>query len=316
MFTPQELQDLQKITSVARLSSYSRFLGTTNAAEAYGAYMWSMAVSTAFSPLIQTLEIALRNALNDTLAQHHGNDWFEILATKEANMLRASGKLTGPSEGERLIQKAKDKILKRDKAERQRKGLGPLPVSYVPAWQSVLAELTFGFWVRFLSKSYWDVNANTKLWPNHLSSVFPGAPSSMHGVGKLHAAFNKAVDIRNRIHHQEPLWKNPGIVKSEDAIQFLSAQLEACLEKIDYLGNGQRDALRKYGVIAAIEELCTKESFDRFLGRGNGQHVVFHSAKKGLRLLQKNTKDNQCVWIISQGKRIQLVLRNGNRRFF
>lgn len=318
MFSQSELNQLQVVTSAARLSSYGKYLGTTNLAEAYGAYMWSTAVSTAFTPLIQTIEIALRNSINATLGSQnqHGPNWFETWVTAEANHLRSRNRLAGQSEGERLIAKAKAKVRQRDQAEAQRNGTGRLPVTYVPAWQSVLAELTFGFWVRFLTRWYWDVNHNTKLWPNHIAAVFPGAPTSMHAVGMLHKSFEQALDIRNRIHHQEPLWKHHTVANIDDAIAYLKGRLNLCLDNLDYIGRDQKLALQKFGVIAAIDEICTKDAFFRFTHRGQGQSLTLRAAKRGIRLIEKNTKDHHCVWVVSEGKRPQLVLRNANRRFF
>ncbi len=312
MFTASELHDLQLITSAARLSSYSRFLGTTNAAEAYGAYMWSMAISTAFSPIIHAVEIGFRNALNNELSTVYGNDWFEQWVIKDANGLRAAGKIgaTKKSTGERLIDDAIKKITSRDHPT-------GAPAGYKPSWQRVLAEMTFGFWVTFLVKRFWDINHKSKLWPNHITDVFPGAPPSMRAVGSLHNAYSEMVDIRNRIHHHEPLWKHHTVNSCPDALVFLNAQLSSTLTKLDYLGRGQRVALERYGVVAAIQELCTQSAFDRFTGRSVGHAKTYRLAKKDLGLLRKRTKDNDCIWVTSEDcGAVQLVIRNGNRRFF
>jgi hypothetical protein len=312
MFSSTELQDLQTITSAARLSSYSRFLGTTTAAEAYGAYMWSMAVSTAFSPLVHALEVGFRNALNNELSIHYGNAWFQQWITTDATDQRAKGKLgaTQKSTGEKLLDDAIKKIKKRDHPN-------GAPAGYSPSWQRVLAEMTFGFWVTFLIKRFWDVNNNSKLWPNHISGVFPGAPTSMRAVGALHKAFEEIVDLRNRIHHHEPLWKHATVHSYVDALAYLNKQLDSALAKLDYLGYGQRVAMERYGVIAAIKELCSEDAFNRFLGRSNGQHKPYRLAKKDLSLIRRKTKDTDCVWITSEtGGDVQLVMRNGNRRFF
>lgn len=318
MFSSTELQDLQIITSAARLSSYSRFLGTTTAAEAYGAYMWSMAVSTAFSPLVHALEVGFRNALNNELSAHYGNAWFQHWVATDASEQRARNRLAAnqKSTGERLLDDATKKIIKRDHPN-------GAPAGYSPPWQRVLAEMTFGFWVTFMIKRFWDINHKQKLWPNHLSGVFPGAPSSMHAVGSLHKAFEEMVDLRNRIHHHEPLWKHASVHSCTDALAYLNSQLDSALEKLDYLGRGQRTAMERYGVVAAIKELCTQVTFDRFVGRSptqrrpNTMEKPYHLAKKGFSLMRTKTKDTDCAWVTSNTTgAVQLVIRNGNRRFF
>lgn len=303
MFTTTELSALQEITSKARLSSYKRVLGTTTLAESYGAYMWNKAIASAFSPLIQALEVCLRNAMNNTIAPVYGQDWFEQWANRAAVELRKSGKLTGQSEGEKQVAKARAKIIQKSRNS-----------SF--SWQAVLAELTFGFWVEFLTSKYWDVNQRTKLWPNHLSAVFPTAPRSMHAQGALHKEYKAVVDLRNRIHHQEPLWKHACVTNADDAIIYLRQQLQACIARLSYLSPDKLSALQRYGVIAAIEERCCKESFLRFTGQSKGKHTGLRQAKKDLRLLAKSTPDQQSVWIVSESNQPRLVLRPASRRFF
>lgn len=318
MLSPQELNGLQRLVSSARLSSYSRYLGTRNAAEAYGAYMWSTAVSAAFSPVIQAVEISLRNTLHESLGSAYGADWFKQWVDQEAAHLLSKSKLrpSQQSEGQRLIMKAQAKITQRDNAERRRNGQALLPPSYQPAWQSVLAELTFGFWVRFLGRWYWDVNHSTKLWPNHLTTAFPGAPSRMRAVGALHQAYEQAVDLRNRIHHQEPLWKHHSVATASDAQQYLLLKLRESLALLDYIGQEKRVALEKYGVVASIEELCSRQTFARFTFQSSESHKLhLRQARKDLRLVAKNTLDHESIWIGS-GNAVQLVVRNSRRRFF
>ncbi|NHC06879.1 Abi family protein [Azonexus fungiphilus] len=316
MFSPSELQALQHITSAARLSSYKHCLGTTTPAETYGAYMWSMAVSTAFTPLIQALEVSLRNAINNALSPAYGANWFEVWATNSANELRAGGKLQGKSEGENLIAKARSKLVEKAKKEKQRTGTGPLPVNYHPSWQAILAEMTFGFWVTFLNKRFWDINQRSKLWPNYLTTVFPNAPTPLYAQGALHKEFNEVLDIRNRIHHQEPLWKHHSVACHQQAINYLRQQLSACCLRLAYMSPVALAALERYGAIAAIDELCSESTFQRFIGHSCGQTKPLRTARKDLRLLARNTPINQSIWLVSPTEQPLLVVRHASRRYF
>lgn len=175
--------------------------------------------------------------------------------------------------------------------------------------------MTFGFWSSLLFKRFYDVNHNTKLWPNHIAGVFPGAPSSMHAVGSLFKAFDEAVSVRNRIHHHEPLWKHGSVACRDDALAYLSALFRRLLTLMDYLDPSLRRAVERFGISAAIEELCTPEAFDRFVGRTHGKCLAIREAKKDLRLLGKNIQQKQSVWITAS-RNVQLVIRHGSRRFF
>lgn len=317
ILTSTELVQLQRIASTARLSSYSRHLGTSNAAEAYGAYMWSIAISTAFSPLVQAIEISLRNSMHDAISSVRGQDWFSVWATMYANGIRIKNpSRAGDTKGEKQIKDAIKKIRGLENDERARKGLGSLPTNHPPNWQRVLAELSFGFWIFFLNRWYWDVKKSTKLWPNHISDVFPGAPRNMHSVGALHNRFENVLLLRNRMHHHEPIWKFQNTNSIDDSILGLRLTLQSCLENLSYISPEQASALEKYGVVSHIEELCTKDAFFRFIGRSNGASMKLVKAKRNIRLLQKNLEDNQSIWLLSDCEKPKLVLRNATRKFF
>lgn len=53
----------KKLISNARLSSYKNSLGLNNDAELLGAYSWNLTLVGAFYPLIQLIEVALRNTI-------------------------------------------------------------------------------------------------------------------------------------------------------------------------------------------------------------------------------------------------------------
>ncbi len=316
MLTSAQLQALQQITSVARLSSYKHSLGTTTPAETFGAYMWSTAVSTAFSPLVQAIEISFRNALNNALSSAYGPDWFEHWVVQVANQLRGTGRLQGPSEGERKIAQAKAKIREKDTSDRSRKRQGPLPPGYTPSWQGVLAEMTFGFWLNFLTKNFWDINRKTRLWPNHLAAVFPNAPRRLYAQGALHKEFKAVVDLRNRIHHQEPLWKHHSVANADQAIAYLRQQLLACTNRLCWLSPDKLTALQGYGVIAAVEELCSDASYQRFTGRSQGRTNPIDSARHELPTLAQQLHPNESIWLLSSTHEPCLVLKSAARRFF
>ena len=310
MLTTAQLQALQQITSVARLSSYKHSLGTSTPAETFGAYMWSTAVSSAFAPLVQAIEISFRNALNNALTAAYGADWFEHWVTQAAQQLRSAGRLRGQSEGERRIAQAKDKIREKDRSERNRKGQGSLPAGYTPSWQAVLAEMTFGFWVNFLTKAFWDINTQSKLWPKHLTVVFPHAPSRLYAQGALHKEFKAVVDLRNRIHHQEPLWKHHSVANSTQALAFLQQQ------RVAWLSPDKLTALQRYGVIAALDELCSASSYQRFIGQSQGHTVCIDAARQHLPTLPQQIRPDQSIWLTSDSNEPCLVLKSAARRFF
>ncbi len=55
----------RRLITQSRLSSYSTSIATENDAQLFGAYSWNLAVVGAFYPLLQIIEVSLRNAISN-----------------------------------------------------------------------------------------------------------------------------------------------------------------------------------------------------------------------------------------------------------
>lgn len=62
--------------SVPRLSFYETFLGCATDQEKVGAYVAYQDLSGDFFCLVQMIEVALRNAINNTIKANHGPAWY------------------------------------------------------------------------------------------------------------------------------------------------------------------------------------------------------------------------------------------------
>ena len=136
---------------------------------AWRLYIWNIQVSGAFYPLLQFVEITLRNALHRELKSRFGRtDWWSA-APLDAH-------------GQRLVKEALDKV----------------PASRSPQnVDDVVAKLSLGFWVSLVSRSY-----DRTLWVPALHRAFP----RYHGRrDHLHAELNEVLRLRNRVMHHEPI---------------------------------------------------------------------------------------------------------------
>lgn len=156
--------------SLPRLRRYIRAAhGDARAAQRL--YWWNIEVSAALLGPLHCLELALRNALHDALARHHGKpDWWAVAPLNER--------------GHRLVDDA-------------RRSCGRRLRRTTP--DDVVAELSFGFWVSLLSHgSSYDRN----FWVPVLHSAFP------HYRGRrdhLYRELTSLVLLRNRVSHHEPV---------------------------------------------------------------------------------------------------------------
>jgi hypothetical protein len=164
-------------------------------------YRWNIDVSSAFYGPLHWLEVSLRNALNDGLrARYERADWW-VLAPLDDN-------------GHRKIVHARRKLARRSGPD-----IGA---------DSVVAELSFGFWVSLLSKGK---AYDRVFWVPVLHKAFP------HYSGPrqpLHTELTRMLRLRNRIMHHEPIFDHD-----------LAAYREGIYRHIGYLSPIVADQVRQ-----------------------------------------------------------------------
>lgn len=149
-------------------------------------YWWNVEVSAAFYGPLHCLEVALRNALHDHLAQAYGRpDRWDVAP------------LGGG--GRRAVAEALGKL--------RRRGVVACTAD------DVVAELTFGFWVSSLSR-----RADRTFWVPVLHAAFPGYRGRR---ARLHRDLDTIRLFRNRVMHYEPVHDRPLIAKHSMLYQLL-----------------------------------------------------------------------------------------------
>jgi len=198
-FTADNADWIGKSLSEARFASYLAECGGDTAA-AWRLYMWNIGISAAFYPLLHFVEITLRNSLHHELGIQFGRpDWWSVAPLNE--------------HGERLVKQAQEKV--------------PSPGSPQYA-DDLVTELTFGFWVSLVSRTYDRV-----LWVPALHRAFP------HYRGRrdaLHAELKEVLWLRNRVMHYEPIHRRD--LKADHAMIYrlfdhMSSGLTVAVRQID-----------------------------------------------------------------------------------
>lgn len=181
-------KDISKITeniSVDRLSSY-KYDDNDSIDVVLSRYIYNVQISESFYPVIAALEVALRNRLYNTIAILKGENWL-LEEINNQNIL---------SDNERNILLEAYKKLKRK--------------HNTPSTGTIMAELTFGFWVNLCKKSY-----KNSLWDKQdfFSNVFPDFDNYFNSPtwDKTKVIFPELKEIlrlRNRIFHHEIIINN------------------------------------------------------------------------------------------------------------
>lgn len=153
-------------------------------------YKSNLKVAQAFHPLLGTLEVIIRNGVNDQLTSLFSDpNW--IINQKAGFMidplLTYTNKKTGKVETNRFlfnsVRNAEQKLI--------RKGIGVTS-------GKIISEQTFGFW--------------TDLFENHHYKILKGRPIKMfknlpsgYGRTEVSSELTKVRQFRNRINHNEPI---------------------------------------------------------------------------------------------------------------
>lgn len=177
----QYVIDLAHVLSADRLAPYRPSGGDDLAMIA--TYFWNVALCQALYASLGAAEVAIRNGLHDTLAQHFGQaDWYD-----RPNLLLAREL--------RDVASAKTNIVAAGK-----------PV--VPG--RVVAALPFGFWTSLLDTAYGASPSGPQLWiatNGLLATAFPHAtPYYSDHRRRVHVRVDSLRRLRNRVFHHEPVW--------------------------------------------------------------------------------------------------------------
>ena len=112
-----------------------------------GCYLWSKEIAAAFFPLLQVLEITLRNSIHKEASQALGEFWFDNVAIRPTR---------NPSNQDRRAQqRAVDQHIGSIRKARQgiRRDLH-LPNSAQISEDRIVAKVTFGFWANLFNAAF------------------------------------------------------------------------------------------------------------------------------------------------------------------
>lgn len=148
---------------------------------AIGLYHWNARLSQSLYIYLQAWEICFRNRMNEFLCWKYSRNW-------PYDERRAQRQLTRMDD---------TRLKEARKRQEKTRGISPAPL---PA---IVADLSAGFWVSQLSKSYEVPYA----WRHNLSRIFPHDRAL--DARAAWAICDELLSLRNRIAHHEPIFYLP-----------------------------------------------------------------------------------------------------------
>ena len=291
---------LEPYISSPRLNTYRSFFNPADDVELFGCYLWSKEVAAAFFPLLQVLEITLRNAIHKEARLTLGPYWFDNIAIRPTHNLfrtQASAQQRAVNQHTRSIQSARDSI---------RRDLGLRPSAQIQE-DRIVAKVTFGFWTNLFNSAF-DVNRNAQaLWSNLLRPVFPNTPRRARGRNTIQSKLVVIRGFRNKAFHHEPIWNIGQPATVQDAMTRLNDTKELIVEVIRWISLDSEALAHKAGYIKAINRVCSIEHLEYL--KNPGRHdLPLSRVKRELNGLLCASNRNSTIDITRNGVKVGKLL--------
>lgn len=170
-------------------------------------YRANLLIAGGLMPVLQILEVALRNGIAARLTEKYGrSDWW---INWESN----------PS----FAAQVRDIAVARQQIRRRGEHDSP---------DKIVAELTFGFW-----SALFNAKLQGYLWKD-LRLIFPHCPKAVRKRHEVSLVLNQMRVLRNRVFHHEPLlWLRPTLTEQHglgrQAVEWIDPQLAIWLDELD-----------------------------------------------------------------------------------
>ncbi len=289
-----DYQEPRRLLSQQRLTSYESSLKTQNDAELFGAYCWNLAVTGAFYPLVQLLEVALRNALHNVALTHYpcpaGKFWYEEIPA--TSVLNPDGKFVIAPHAKKFSEKMKSAYKEARQTIVEKTGF-----ILEPSIDQIIANTAFVTWEYLLDGAFYNGSDKRFLWPHQLTKAFKKLPR-VTGVSNVQYLQRDAIrrrieeirHFRNRLAHNEPAWRVENLKSRSEVIAHLLEKLDNMLELLFWISPAFRRYIQDIGIENRIRQLLSLNELNRYM------HIYEHYPIKNLEslymLTEKSNNEN------------------------
>lgn len=251
------LNTVLPLISGPRLGSYIVTFKPVHDHELYGIYVWSQLAAGALYPLLQNLEITLRNAVDAEATHRFGQKWWDSPALG----------CRKPISGTAFYGKIQRAIGNLDEAWKKQQKKQNRPAFPLPTWShdQIVAATDFSAWHFILNGDFAAPNSGQNrryLWPKSTGRVFKlyGTLSPVEKTArqKLQDLIVELREYRNRLFHHEPLWiKAPNVTDAATAIDTIRTKIRKTESLIRTIEPGKHAIMEKMGLFSHALRVCS-----------------------------------------------------------
>lgn len=332
----------QLLITPDRLDIYEKHL-KVRPDQVMAAYHWNKALAGAMLPVIQCLEITLRNAIDTairtspppaaiglyetdhnwifTLPRYMGGRTYRRANERYRQARRGESQdvqgFALDAHGKRIIARKIPVEMMVDNAKSE---IARLNKTLTPG--RVISGLSFGFWTQLLTHHYENTlgQSHNLLWPHLTSVVFPYAPLGW-GRDKICDAFFRIKELRNRLSHHEAMWKfhyddpatgkpdysNP-VYGVQASCSLLRKHYDDMIEMIGWMSPDRKANFLNHSASLRFYALCSVDGLNSYIApeRIKAQIKVSRGGK-GLSRLIKVLEKNEFIRIVKEGQTILTI---------
>jgi len=287
-----------ELISAPRLSSYRATFQASSDKELYGTYLWCQSAVGSLFPIVQSIEITLRNSIDRAAHKRFGDYWWDYIPCRRSRHLTSFYK---------NIESAKRKLdADWEKKERQRLNISrPLPLpSPTPIWShgQIIAATDFSTWQFILAKDFTKATDQNFLWPRSLGKAFKDFGSIDNDPQQARPAIIEIINelraYRNRLFHHEPIWiKGTGVSNPEAAIATVRQKINKMEKLLSLISPSKTRLLKQAGVLDRARRVCSLHELKLYSEEVKNDDLT-KKQKKSLRKLSAKsaTKNETSVW--------------------
>ena len=260
--------------------------------EIYGVYIWTQHAASSIYPLLQNLEITLRNSIDHEATRRFGKKWWDNPALHCQRRIQSTNFY-------KKITQAIDK-LDQDWEQEQRLKKIQNPGN-PPAWShdQIIAATDFSAW-HFILKDEFSAppgrntgNHQHYLWPQSFSRCFKNYAAFSRKATKARQLLqNRLVELRkyrNRLFHHQPIWvKAPNVTDATTAIDTIRIKIKRIEMVINAIDPDVENIMVITGLFAHALRICSVQELGIY---------TFTRSPRALTRRQKRTLRN----VISAG---------------
>jgi hypothetical protein len=249
---------MDRIFTQKRMFSYERVFGKLTDRELVGIYIWNQKLGGELYPLLSAAEITLRNAIDVAFTKFDGKKWW-WKRVKYKSYASTPG-YQPPFEITAMIDNfaSAARYVRKEKLRRYHRQ------NHHPSHEDTVASTEFSTWEFAMSD---ELMGPGLFWNTMITQVFKGPWPTQCAATTLTTARDMVKTIReyrNRVAHNEPLWKAYRVNSPLDAIAYIEKKIDTAERLIALLSPEKHDLLTKHKLFSNARRMNSLSEINRF----------------------------------------------------